>query len=165
MFKWLLLAGVVVGVAGFVIIQRGAVKVTYVNGLPLYNQLPNQEYIFQRDCYIFKLEHRDTSYPLVGTHAVVPELPPTVAREHIGQTVNGARILEIARLGDRFRIISVRREESRKETFVTFEILFVDEAERRYPRLDAYFLLQHPAAGEERAPEIRETFAVRRVKG
>lgn len=164
MFKWLLLAGAVVAVAVFAMVQRNAVKVTYVNGLPLYNQLPNQEYIFQRDCYIFKLEDRDTSYPLVGTRESVPELPAEVSEEHVGKTVNGARILGLAKLGDRFRIISVRREQRRKETFVTFEILFVDEAERKYPRLDAFFLLEHPPANEERAPQIRETFAVRRVK-
>ncbi len=164
MFKWLLIIGGVVIVGAFVLHQRNAVKVTYVNGLPLYNQLPNQEYIFQRDCYIFKLEERDTSYPLVGTHESVPQLPAEVTPTLVGQTINGVRILDLARIGDRFRIISVRREESRKETFVTFEILFVDEAERKYPRLDAYYLLEHPPAGAEKAPTIRETFAVRRIK-
>lgn len=165
MLKWLLFAAAVVAVGVFIFLQRQAVKVMYVNGLPAYNQLPNQEFIFQRDCYIFKLEDRESSYPLVGAHATVPELPEQVSPEFVGQTINGARILDLVRLGDRVRIVSVRREVSRKEDFVTFELLFTDDEDRRYPRLDAFYILDDPFGGEQRPPRILETYAVRRIKG
>ncbi|HEX2101699.1 MAG TPA: hypothetical protein VHF69_13585 [Candidatus Synoicihabitans sp.] len=165
MFKWILIVMAIVGAGAFVYQQRNATKVSYVNGLAAYNRLPNQEYIFQRDCYIFKLRDMESAYPYVGTREIVPALPEKVEPALVGKTVGDARILDVVRVGDRFRIVSVRREKSRKSSFVTFEILLENEAARKYPRLDAYFILQHPADGEETAPQVLETFAVRRVKG
>jgi hypothetical protein len=165
MLKWFLAVVALVAVVLFVRAQRNAVKVTYVNGLPAYNQLPNQEYIFQRNCYIFKLEDRETSYPLVASHELVPALPAEVTRDNVGKTINGARLLDIVQVGDRFRIVSVRREQSRRETFVTLEILLENDDTRPYPRLDAYYLLRQAPPNMEQAPVVIESHAVPRVKG
>jgi hypothetical protein len=166
MFKWFLATVGLALVVAFTLWQRDAVKTSYVNGLAQYNRLPGREYIFERDCYIFKFSDRarDTSYPLVGAHATVPELPAEVAGAKIGAALPGVRLLDIVRTGARFKIISVRRDESRRGTSVTFEILFMDEAERKYPRLDAYWLLDHAPEKDGEAPRIREDYAVARVK-
>jgi len=63
--KWFLAIAAVVLLSLFIHSQRNAVKTAYVNGLPQYNGLPNREFIFERDCYIFKMKNRDTSWPLV----------------------------------------------------------------------------------------------------
>jgi hypothetical protein len=162
--KWILAVAALSLVAAFAILQRNAVKTSYVNGLPQYTALPGTEYIFQRDCYIFKLESRSTAYPLVGTHEAVPALPAEVSPAKVGAKLGEVRILDVARVGDRFKIISVRREESRKGTTISFEILFVNEAERKYPRLDAFFILDHSPEKAGEAPRVIETYAVPRVK-
>ena len=157
--KWLpgiLVLGLVVAVF---VLQRNTVRVTYVNGLDTYNHLPGTEYIFQRDCYIFKFTERDTSWPLVGARDTVPELPATVERSAIGSELPGVRILETVRIGDRFRIVSVRRDESREGTLLTFEILFLDEERRPYPRLDAYYLMDHGPEQSGAAPFILAAYA------
>lgn len=163
--KWFLAALGLIAIGAFVYIQRNATKTSYVNGLAAYNQLPGKEYLFQQDCYIFKLTDRDTSWPLVGTHDVVPELPAEVDRKLIGAALPGVRILDVARVGDRFKIVSVRREESRRGTVITFEILFTNEAERAYPRLDAFWILDHTPESRGEAPVLIERFAVPRIKG
>ena len=166
MFKWFLAAAAAAFLAAFVVMQRDSVKTSYVNGLTQYNRLPGREFIFERDCYIFKFSDRarDTSYPLVGAQATVPELPAEVTDSKIGATLPGVRLLDVVRTGARFKIISVRRDESRRGTFVTFEILFMDEADRKYPRLDAYWLLDHTPEQTGEAPRLREDYAVARVK-
>ncbi len=163
MLKWLLpLVGVAL-IGWFVVYQRNAVKTSYVNGLPAYNQLPGREYIFERDCYIFNFKSHPASWPLVGTHETVPELPTEVSAKNIGTKLPGIEIIDIAHIGDRFRIVSVRREQSRTETKLSLEVLFMDEERRKYPRLDAYFMLEHRGRSPEDVPVFREDFAVPRV--
>ena len=82
--KWILAIAVAALAVGVFVLQRNTVKVSYVNGLETYNHLPGTEYIFQRDCYIFKFRDNDTSWPLVGSHATVPELPETVDARNVG---------------------------------------------------------------------------------
>jgi hypothetical protein len=161
MFKRLLIAAVLILAGLFYGWQHNAVKTTYVNGLALYTDLPGTEYIVERDCYIFKLVGRDSDLPLIGDHDVVPELPATVTAGNVGADLPGVRILDLARVGDRFRIISVRKDESRLRTTLTFEILFEDEATRKYPRLDAFWIMDHAPEARSEAPRIIETYAAR----
>jgi len=165
MLKWIVggLILLVLVVAG-VRMQLNAVKITYVNGLPAYTDLPGQEYIFEQDCYIFEFRSHHSDWPLVGTHARVPGLPPDVDAARIGADLPAVRILGIARTGDRFRIVSVRRDESRQGTTITFEILFMDESARPYPRLDAYWIMDHTPEKSGLPPTILAQYAVRRVK-
>lgn len=170
MKRWVFILIAVLCVTAFVLWQRSGTKTAYVNGLPEFRDLPGQEYIFQQDCYIFKFEDVNTAYPLVGANAPglpvrVEQLPQQVTPDAIGQALPGVRILEVARTGDRFRIISVRRETSPKDVRYTFEILFVDEGTRKYPRLDAYYIMDHAPEKEGKAPTIFTEFAVPRVKG
>jgi hypothetical protein len=170
MQRWIFVLIAAACVTAFVLWQRSGTKTAYVNGLPEYRDLPGQEYIFQRDCYIFKFADVNTAYPLVGANAPdlpvrVEKLPEKVSRDSIGQKLPGIRILEVARTGDRFRIISVRRETSPKSVRFSFEILFVDEATRKYPRLDAYYIMDHAPEKDGKAPGIFAEFAVPRVKG
>ena len=162
--KWFLAIAAAAVLAGFVYWQRQAVKVSYVNGLATYNQLPGREYIFQRDCYIFTLDDHRSSWPLVGDHEVVPALPAAADPANVGQPVAGARLIDFVRVGSRFKLVSVRRDESRTGTSISFEILFLDEAERKYPRLDAYFIMDHTPETRGEAPGILERYAVQRVK-
>ena len=167
--KWIIAAAAAVLLAGFVYWQLNSTKTTYVNGLPQYNQLPGREFIFQRDCYIFKFKHHNTDWPLVGANAPgsamsVPELPAEVSPKNLGVALPALHILDLARTGDRFKIISVRRDETRHGAHVTFEILFTDEAERRYPRLDAFWILDHTPEARGEAPSILPDYAVERVK-
>ena len=158
--KWVLAAIALAVLGALVYAQRQAVKTTYVNGLPPYTTLPGRAFILERDCYVFKLKDHDTSWPLIGDHDVVPELPAEVKPENIGASLPGVRILDLVRVGDRFRIVSVRRDESRTQTRVTFEILLDNEATRKFPRLDAYWILDHVPERTGAAPALLTPYAV-----
>lgn len=167
--KWILglIAAALVG--AFIYFQAHSIKRSYVNGLPEYTALPGQEYIFERACYLFKSDSHPSQYPLVGANVPdaptsVSSLPPEVSDQQTGTRHAETRILGTAHLGDRFRIVSVRRDESRAGVQMSFEILFMDEAERPYPRLDAYFIMNHDGDTKGKAPSILAEFAVPRVK-
>jgi hypothetical protein len=160
--KWILAALAVALVTVVGLSQRNAVKTSYVNGLPEYNALPNREYIFEHDCYIFKFKKRDTNWPLVGARRTVPQLPADVDEKNIGADFPDVRILDVVRTGARFKLVSVRRDVSRLGTSITFEILFMDEADRKYPRLDAYYLLDHEPEKKGAPPAFLENYAALR---
>jgi hypothetical protein len=167
--KWFLSLIAIVVVIGFILFQRNSVKSSFVNGLPEYSRLPNQEYILERDCYVFKFKDHDTSWPLIGANAPslainVPSLPAEVTEKNIGADYPNLRILDVVRSGARFKIVSVRRDQSRKGTSITFEILLLDEAERHYPRLDAFWIIDHAAEKAGTAPSVVQDYAVLRVK-
>jgi hypothetical protein len=162
--KWFLAAAAAILIATFVFWQRGAVKTAYVNGLPEYSSLPNKEFLFQTDCYIFKFKDRNTAWPLVGTHGTVPALPPEIDEKNIGADLPEVRIMDVVRTGARFKLVSVRRDQSRQGTFITFEILFMDEADRKYPRLDAFYLLDHTPEKNGAPPTFLESHVVPRVR-
>jgi hypothetical protein len=163
--KWILLLLALAGGGFFVYHQRNSVKVSYVNGLPQYSALPGKEFLFQQDCYIFKQVDADTVYPLVASHQQLPSLPPLVEEAHLGKTQNGVRLLATARVGDRIKLISVRREESRTGQLISFELLFVDENERPYPRLDARLILDHTPEKDGLPPTFLPEILVPRIKG
>ena len=162
--KWFLAALISLFIAGFVYWQRQGVKVSYINGLAAYNALPGREYIFQRDCYLFKLDDRPSSWPYVGDHAVVASLPNDVDQKRIDAAHPAGRIIDLVRTGDRFKLVSVRRDESRHGTSISFELLFLNEAERKYPRIDAYFIMDHSPELCGEAPRLLPDYAVERVK-
>lgn len=162
--KWILAAFAALLIAGFVYWQRQGVKVSYVNGLAAYSALPNREYIFQRDCYLFKLDDRSSSWPYVGDHAVVASLPTEVDPKHLDVAHPAGRIIDVVRTGSRFKLVSVRRDESRHGTSISFELLFVDEDRRKYPRIDAYFIMDHSPEARGEAPSLLPAYAVERVK-
>jgi hypothetical protein len=164
MYKWLLALGVLALATVFTLSQRNAVKSAYVNGLVPYNKLPGRQFVFERDCYIFKLASRPTDYPLIAANATVPALPPEVDEKLIGTKPPGVRILDVVRTGTRFKIVSVRRDQSRMKTELTFEIYLLEENERTFPRLDAFFLLDHSPEEAGGAPRIREDYAVALVR-
>jgi hypothetical protein len=166
--KWILALVIAGLLAGFVCWQLNATKTTYINGLALYNQLPGREYIFERDCYLFKFKRHDTVWPLVGANVPgaamsVPELPTEVSPRYVGADLLAVRILDIAHTGDRFRIVSVRRDTSRRTTQITFEIVFLNVDARRYPRLDAFWIMDHRPERRGEAPAILPDYAVERV--
>ena len=158
--KWLLAALAAVLIAGFVYLQLHSVKTTYVNGLPPYTTLPGLEYIVERDCYVFKFKDRNSDWPLLGTKDTVPDLPAEVLASNVGADFPAVRILDVIHVGDHFRIASVRRDESRTGTTVTFEVLLQDEASRKYPRLDVFWILDHSPEKTGGAPRILSAFAV-----
>src|SRR6185312_9443924 len=133
MFKWILAAAAAVLLVVFIIWQVNSVKTSYVNGLDAYQGMQDRQYIVERDCYIFKLKDRDTELPLVADHEVESALPPEVEQKYVGADLPRVRILGIAHVGDRLKIASVRREEGRKGTHLTLEMLFLDEDQRPYP--------------------------------
>ena len=166
--KWIIAAVAALLLGAFIYWQAGAVKTTYVNGLPQYTRLPGREFIFERDCYIFKFKAHDTVWPLVGANVPgaalsVPELPAEVSPRYVGADLPAVRILDIAHTGDRFRIVSVRRDASRRATQITFEIVFLNVDGRRYPRLDAYWILDHAPEQHGAAPAMLPDYAVERT--
>jgi hypothetical protein len=165
MTKWLLAAAAALVLGALVYWQLGATKVEYVNGLPQYTALQGREYIFERDCYIFKFKHHDSSWPLVGanvpgTPGSIAELPAEVSRKYIGADLPGVRILDVAQVGTRFHIASVRRDTNRHGVRITFEIVFADESARPYPRIDAYWIMDHRPEQRGEAPTILPEYAV-----
>ena len=71
--KWFVATLAAALIAGFVYWQRQGVRVSYVNGLATYSALPNGEYIFQRDCYLFTLDDRSSS-SVSYTHLTLPTI-------------------------------------------------------------------------------------------
>ena len=165
MVKWIL-AGVgalLIGV--FIYWQANTVKEAYVNGLAPYSQIPGRLYVFERNCYIFKFKHHNTDYPLVGANApgepmTVPALPAEVSRKFVGKDLPGVRILDVVHTGERFRIVSVRRDTRRQVSTITFEILLGNDEQRPYPRLDAYWIMDHAPEKDGKAPTILPGYAV-----
>ena len=158
--KWLLAATLAAVVLAFAYLQLHSVKTTYVNGLAPYTNLPGLEYVLEKDCYIFKFKAKDTDWPLIGSHLSVPDLPPDVSPARIGAELPSVRIYDVIHVGDRFRIVSVRRDESRTSSQVTFEILLQDESTRKYPRLDAFWIMDHSPEKDGGAPKIMTAYAV-----
>lgn len=162
--KWFLAFAAVTLVAVLAWWQHNSVRSSYVNGLPPYAHLPGQEFIFQRDCYVFKLTEHASDWPLVGTHATVPALPAVVDRKNIGSALPGVRLLATVPTGTPARIVSVRRDAGPRGTTITFEILFLDDPDREYVRVDAFFLLDHTPEKDGAAPKFLEDHVVPRTR-
>jgi hypothetical protein len=161
--RWFLLAAAVAFVA-FLYWQSTAERVSYVNGLPEYSSLPGREYFLERDCFLFKFRHQNSDWPLIGCRDTVPALPESVAAKYIGADLPDVRILDLVKAGTRFRIVSVRRTASRTKSSISFEILLGDEVSFRYPRVDAFWILDHSPEAQGKAPRVMTDYAVPRFK-
>jgi hypothetical protein len=158
--KWVL-AALVAGLVGMVVYMRlDTNKSTYVNGLAPYTTLPGRNFVVEKDCYIFKLKSEDSNWPLLGAHDTVPELPTEVKESNVGADIPGVRILDVVRVGDHFRLASVVKHETRKKTSITFEIVLENESTRKFPRLDAYWIMDHSPEKDGLAPTIMTSYAV-----
>lgn len=148
--------------------QVNTTKISYVNGLVTYADLPNREYILVLDCYVFAWKERiATAYPLLGVNSPdakssVAELPVEVNQITLSKHANDpvVRLMDIIPQGTRFRLLSVRREQSRRAgTVISYEIKFLDEVDRPYQRVDIRPVLL-PVANAGDAPEIDPNIAV-----
>ena len=163
MKKWTLAFLVLALVVAFYLWRRDAVRISYVNGLAAYTSLPGKEYILERDCYIFKFKSRQPDWPYLASHLSVPDLPETVEEKNIGIALPNVDILDVARTGSHFKIVSVRRDESRTKVSITFEVLFTNENEREYARVDLYWMLDHTPEQKGLAPTLINGYAVERT--
>lgn len=161
--RWLIAAAALAFV-GFLFWQSTTEKVTYVNGLPEYSSLPGREYFLERDCYLFKFKDKNSDWPLIASRETVPDLPETVNSRYIGAELPRVRILDLIKAGTRFRIVSVRRTASGSKASVSFEILLGDETSFRYPRVDAFWILDHAPETNGKAPQVMAEYAVPRFK-
>jgi hypothetical protein len=162
MYRWII-GGILAALILLIVISgHGATKTAYVNGLPLYSSIPGREYIFERDCYIFKLTGSASDWPYVGTHATVPELPADFDPKKAETDLPGVRILDTVTVGTHFRIVSVRRDQKDGKTNITYEILLADEATRKYPRVDALYMLDRTSEDPVSPPSIMVDYAVPR---
>ena len=160
MSRWIL-GGALAALLAFVIIYPStATKTSYVNGLPPYSELPGREYIFERDCYIFKFKDSTSDWPYVGAKVTVPGLPEQVDSKFVGTDVPNISIVDTVTTGMRFKIVSVRREQKGKQTKISYEILFLDEAAHKYPRLDSTWLQDHTVEVPGAVPKILVDYAV-----
>lgn len=165
MFKWILAVVCALLIGVFIYWQANSVKEVYVNGLAPYEKLPGREFIVTRDCYIFKFKHHDSDYPLLGANdpgapMTVPALPREVSAKYVGANLPEVRILGVVHIGARFFIASVRRDTSRRGTTVTFEVLFSNRNRREFPRVDAYWIMDHNPEKHGKAPTILPEYAV-----
>jgi hypothetical protein len=158
--KWFLAVVGVAVVAAFAYFQLHSVKTAYLNGLPAYSSLPGLEYIVEHDLYVFQFKSHPSDWPLLGSKEVVPALPAEVAAANIGADLPSVRIIDVIHVGDHFRIASVRRDVSRSGTTITFEVLLSDEATRKYPRVDTYWIMDHSPEKQGLAPTLLPEFAV-----
>jgi hypothetical protein len=143
-------------------ITHRSVRTSYVNGIPPYTDLPGREFIFERDCYIFKLKDEQTDWPYVAANTTVPGLPAEVTARNVGADLPNIRILGIVAIGDLFKILSVRRDERGGHSTITYEIQFLDEDAHKYPRLDARWMLDHTEEKPGPVPRILADYAVPR---
>lgn len=170
--KWLIIAAALVVASLGLYWQLNTTKISYVNGLDAYAHLPNQEFILVRDCYVFAWRQPiATAYPLLGTNAdgspaSVAALPREVSRAALKAHADDpvVRLMDVIPQGTRFRLLSVRREESRREGLViSYEIKFLDDVDRPYQRVDIRPLLLAVAQPGD-APQIDPSVAVPWVK-
>jgi hypothetical protein len=161
--RWFLAAAAIAFVA-FLFWQSTGERVSYVNGLPEYNTLPGREYFLEHDCYLFKFKRENSDWPLIASRASVPALPETVDSKYVGAELPDVRILDLIKAGTRFRIVSVRKTASRTKSSISFEILLGDEVSFRYPRVDAYWILDHSPEKDGKAPRVMTDYAVPRFK-
>jgi hypothetical protein len=162
--KWILAAAAAIIVAGLIYWQSFSEKVSYVNGLPAYSSLPGQEYFLEQDCYLFKFKHRNSDWPLIASRETVAALPESVDPKKIGADLPEVRILDVVKAGTRFRVVSVRRTEGRSGSSISLEVLLGDEVSFKYPRVDAFWILDHAPEKEGKAPRVLPDFAVPRFK-
>lgn len=166
--KWLLFAFVAIVAAFAIRWQLNTTKISYVNGLDAYAHLPNQEYILVQNCYVFAWrEPIATAYPLLGVNrpdatasvAALPrEVSPAALIRHADDPV--VRLMDVIPQGTRLRLLSVRREESRRTgTVISYEVKFLDEVDRPYQRVDIRPILL-PAAHSGEAPRLDPAIAV-----
>lgn len=168
--KWLI-AVVLVVLAGLGLWwQLNTTKISYVNGLERYAEMPNREYILEYDCYVFAWhKHIATAHPLLGVNAPgartsVAALPREVTRDNIDKVFPLVRLMDVIPKGTRFRILSVRREESRRiGVFISYEITLLDDLNHPYQRIDVRPILL-PVTQPGDAPKIDETVAVPWIK-
>jgi hypothetical protein len=158
--KWFMAAVAIALFVAFTYFQLNSVKTTYVNGLAPYTTLPGRDYIVEHDCYVFKFKDQGTDWPMLGSRETVPDLPEDVSALNIGADLPKVRILDVIHVGDHFRLASVRRDVSRTSTRVTFEVLLADEATRKYPRLDTYWIMDHTPEVAGGAPTFLTAYAV-----
>jgi hypothetical protein len=162
--KWLyalIAAAVIAGMAvSWSYRERNSVKSAYVNALPPYNQLRGLAYIVEQDCYIFEFKSGEAMYPLLASHATVPDLPEEVKESNVGADFPKVRILGVIKTGDRFRIASVRQDTSREGTVISFEIVLNNESSRAYYKLDTYYMMDHSPEKTGAAPTYLTAYAV-----
>lgn len=168
--KWLIIAVLIVLAGLGVRWQLDTTKISYVNGLDAYAQLPNQEFILVQDCYVFAWRKPiATAYPLLGVNtpaatATVAALPREVTATNLDKADPVVRLMDVIPKGTRFRLLSVRREENRRAgTIISYEIKFLDEVDRPYQRVDIRPILL-PVAQAGEPPRIDPVIAVPWVK-
>jgi len=157
--KWIIAAAAAVLLAGFGLLAAQFDQDHLCQRLPQYNQLPGREFIFQRDCYIFKFKHHNTDWPLVGANAPGSAMSVPDCQPKCRPSMSASRCPRCAFSTSPVPAIVSRSfpcvvDETRHGAHVTFEILFTDEAERRYPRLDAFWILDHTPEARGEAPSI-----------
>jgi hypothetical protein len=158
--KWAFGAVVLVFAGFMVFLKLTTVKTMYVNGLQPYASLPGREFILEHECYIFKFKKTNTDWALIGAKDTVPDLPAEVKASNVGIDLPDIRILDVLHVGDHFHIASVRRDQGPRKTTISFEILLSDESSRKYPRLDAYWIMDHSPEKVGAAPKIMTSYAV-----
>lgn len=139
-------------------------KRSYINGLPGFNQMPNREYIMQEAAYVFKDTDRDAPYPYISSPNERPGLPESVDQANVGKRFGSLRLLGTLPIGTRFRIVSVRKDETSDDASITYEILLEDPDAHQYPRLDAYFIVDHGDGSTDTPPPVLSRFAAPRDK-
>jgi hypothetical protein len=171
MLKWIIALVCVLSAGWFLWFQFNTTKIAYVNGVAPYDVMPNREYILETDCYVFAWnDHKksETAYPLLGVNrpgvrTSVDALPREVSAAKVGEAQPLVRLMDVAPRGTRFRLLSVRREESRRAgTFISYEIKFLDEVDRPYQRIDIRPILLPTAPGA--LPQIDPAVAVPWIK-
>ena len=163
-YKWLWFALVALAFGWLLFGPTGGVKRSYINGLEHFNQMPNREYLLQRDAYIFKDDQRDSAYPYLATAAEYPGLPAIVSADQVGATFGSLRILDTVKIGERFRLVSVRLDETKTSAEITYEILLENDTTRTHPRPDAFFLLDPAHTDLTRQPAFLPRLAAERDK-
>jgi hypothetical protein len=158
--KWLLALVVAVLVAVIAYTRLHSTKSTYVNGLAPYATLPGRNYVLEKDCYIFKLKAQDSNWPFLASHGTVASLPAEVRDSNVGGDFPDVRILDVLHVGDHFRIASVVKDERGATSTITFEVILENEATRKFPRLDAFWIMDHSPEKDGLAPKIMTDYAV-----
>jgi hypothetical protein len=166
MVKWIIAVGLAAVLGWFVWFQLNTTKISYINGLPPYDVMPGRDYVLQCDCYVFAW-HKSiaTAYPLLGVNlpgarTSLAALPREVRADLVGTPQPLVRLMNVIPKGTRFKVLSVRREQSRRTgTFISYEIKFLDEVDRPYQRIDIRPILLPPGQPGE-VPRIDDAVAV-----
>jgi hypothetical protein len=111
-----------------------------------YNGFVGRTFRLQRDCYVYVYKDEKSELPFVCDNNHEGALPEVVKSDYVGQNINGLTILGILKIGAKFRLESVYKQNVISDTTSAdyyFVISLEGTEQARWPKLNAIYLTDY----------------------